>query len=274
MAVEVQRARPGEHVAAAPAGRRRRAGRRPGRRSGATARRSGRRTRPAPRPPGVPARPAARMPLRRGSRAAGSGWPKPGRAASVSASTSKCGHLAARVHAGVGAAGADDGDRRQPQHGRQRGLQRHPGRSAAPAAQPSRGSRCRRRRGRCGSACRAHPLRVSGSGEWCVRRVRAGPRHGDRGGADRSAPGRPRTAGLVEGRAGSTCASQQARRSGRRRRCRRRRWCRPPSPGSTATSTRAARARTSTRPRPLGSRRPRRATLQKCRRGVLQAAPG
>ena len=138
--VQVERPRPGQHLPARAAGPARPGCRRSGRRSGATARRSGRRTRPAPRPPGVPARPWGRTPLSRRS-----SWS--GGRLDVAVH-----HLAARVHAGVGAPGADDVDRRRPAAPSPAPRSARPGRCAAPAAPPTRGSRCRRRRGRSAGA--------------------------------------------------------------------------------------------------------------------------
>ena len=61
-------------------------------------------------------------------------------------------HLAAGVDAGVGAPGADDVDRRRPAAPSPAPRSARPGRCAAPAARPTRGSRSRRRRGRSAGA--------------------------------------------------------------------------------------------------------------------------
>ena len=146
--VEVERPRPGQHVAAASAGRRPRVGRRSGRRSAARAPRSGRRSPSGAATTRRTRTSAGRRPLSRrrsgsvDARAArrrrrrATTWPRAWTPVSV---------RPAQVTRDLG----------HPEHRRERGLELALRRCAARAAWPSRGSRCRRRRGRSAAARRA-----------------------------------------------------------------------------------------------------------------------
>ena len=143
--VQVQRPPPREHVARGSAGRPPRGGRRSGRHSAATAHRTGRRSRPRPRPTRRTRTSAGRIPLsRRSHRAArrrGSRRRRRRRA--------RPGH--ARGRRRRCARRTPPTPTRRAARSRARPAAR-PGRCAAAAGRPSRGRRCRRRRGRGGCA--------------------------------------------------------------------------------------------------------------------------
>ena len=154
--------RPGQHRRAAPAGRPARGRRRSGRRSAATSAENR-----ASNPAGASATPRTRTssgstPLsRRSSASDGVSRRRAGAADEHVAVDVEVHHLAAGVHPGVRPAGAGDADRRRAAAPGPAPPRAAPGRSAAPAGWPSRGSRCRRRRGRFGAAPAYPPNRTS-----------------------------------------------------------------------------------------------------------------
>ena len=148
-------ARPGCRGGAA--GRRRPDHRWPGRRSGATAPRSGRRSRPAPRRPRATRTSGGSTPASRRSKRRAELGPDRRRQVDV-------GHLAGGVHAGVGAPGDGQRDRRHAQDRRQRVLEDALDGALAGLQRPSRRSRCRRRRCRAGrERARRPPMGGPGS---------------------------------------------------------------------------------------------------------------